>query len=104
MLRKLALSVIACASIYAAEVDIYALDVKKEGAILKAESEVLVFSDLYMITANKAIYNEETKVIELFGDVNILRGKNERSHSEYAKIKLDSNEASFEEFFLLIVM
>ncbi|WP_348518994.1 LPS-assembly protein LptD [Campylobacter sp. CCS1377] len=99
MLRKLALSVIACASIYAAEVDIYALDVKKEGAILKAESEVLVFSDLYMITANKAIYNEETKVIELFGDVNILRGKNERSHSEYAKIKLDSNEASFEEFF-----
>lgn len=84
---------------YCAQVDIYALDVQKKGDIIEANSDVLVFSDLYFISANKAIYNEKTSEIELFGDVNILKGANERSSSSYAKIKLNSNEASFEDFF-----
>lgn len=31
--------------------------------------------------------------------MNILRGQNERSHSNYAKINLNSNEANFNNFF-----
>ncbi|MCX2682519.1 LPS-assembly protein LptD [Campylobacter sp. MIT 21-1685] len=83
----------------ATEVDIYALDVKKEGDFVTANDDVVIFSDFYFITANKAIYNEQTGEIELFGDVNILRGQNERAHSSYAKLKLDGNEGNFENFF-----
>ncbi|TKX31803.1 LPS-assembly protein LptD [Campylobacter estrildidarum] len=83
----------------ATQVDIYALDAKKEGDILTANNDVIVFSDFYFITANRAIYNQKSGDIELFGDVNILRGQNERSHSNYAKINLNSNEAYFNNFF-----
>ncbi|NES53934.1 LPS-assembly protein LptD, partial [Escherichia coli] len=72
---------------------------KKEGDILTANNDVIIFSDFYFITANKAIYNEKTGDVELFGDVNILRGQNERSHSDYAKINLNSNQADFSNFF-----
>ncbi|MED7858401.1 hypothetical protein VWO27_10000, partial [Campylobacter coli] len=42
----------------ATQVDIYALDAKKQGDILTANDDVIIFSDFYFITANKAIYNE----------------------------------------------
>ncbi|KAA8604280.1 MULTISPECIES: LPS-assembly protein LptD [unclassified Campylobacter] len=83
----------------AAQVDIYALSAVKEGELLIVQDDVVIFSDFYFITAKKAIYNEKTSEVELFGDVNILRGQNERSHSKYAKLKLDTNEANFEDFF-----
>ncbi len=96
-LSSLLLAGLSCLN--AAQVDIYALNVEKKGEILEATQDVIIFSDFYFITANKAIYNEKLNEVELFGDVNILRGANERSHSNYAKIKLDSNEANFENFF-----
>ena len=99
MWRKISLMLSTTLALNATQVDIYALDVKKEGAILTAVDDVVVFSDFYFITANKAIYNENTEEIELFGDVNILRGKSERSHSNYAKINLNTNQANFENFF-----
>ncbi|MBZ7940588.1 MULTISPECIES: LPS-assembly protein LptD [Campylobacter] len=99
MWRKFLFLCFAKIALNAAQVDIYALDAKKEGDILTAKNDVVIFSDFYFITANKAIYNEKSGDIELFGDVNILRGQNERSHSNYAKINLNSNEAYFNNFF-----
>ncbi len=99
MWRKISLVLSTSLFLSATEVDIYALDVKKEGAILTAIDDVVIFSELYFITANKAIYDENTGEVELFGDVNILRGQNERSHSNYAKINLNADKASFENFF-----
>lgn len=99
MWRKILLLSAGLTLLDAAQVDIYALDAKKQGDILTANEDVVIFSDFYFITANKAIYNEKTGDLELFGDVNILRGQNERSHSNYAKINLNSNEANFNNFF-----
>lgn len=99
MWRKISLMLGTSLSLSASQVDIYALDVKKEGHTLTATKDVVIFSDLYFITANKAIYDETTAEVELFGDVNILRGQNERSHSNYAKINLNTNNANFENFF-----
>lgn len=99
MWRKFSLLLGTSIALNAAQVDIYALDAKKEGDILTANNDVVIFSDFYFITANKAIYNEKTEDVELFGDVNILRGQNERSHSDYAKINLNSNQANFSNFF-----
>lgn len=66
---------------------------------MQSESEVLLFSNDYFISANKAIYNDKSKDIELFGDVNVLRGDNEKISSCYARVNLDSNEADFQNFF-----
>ncbi|TKX32806.1 LPS-assembly protein LptD [Campylobacter aviculae] len=99
MWRKLFLLLCINVFLNATQVDIYALNAKKEGDILTANNDVVIFSDFYFITADKAIYNEKSGDIELFGDVNILRGQNERSHSNYAKINLNLNEASFNNFF-----
>ena len=83
----------------ASEVNFYASKVEKKGDIVEADSDVLIFSELYYISANKAIYNETSKDVELFGDINILRGKNERFNSCYAKVNLVSDEAEFKNFF-----
>ena len=83
----------------AEEVDIYANDINKESNFIKANSDVLVFSNSYFISANQAIYNENSKDLELFGDVNILRNEKDRSNSCYAKLNLHTNEAYFKNFF-----
>lgn len=83
----------------AGEVDFYASKVHKNGNIVEAESNVLIFSQLYFISANKAVYNETSKEVELFGDINILRGETERFNSCYAKVNLASDEAQFKNFF-----
>lgn len=83
----------------AQEVDIYATKVEKEESLIKADNDVLVFSNSYFISANKATYDENTRDLELFGDVNILRGEKDRSNSCYAKLNLDTNKAEFKNFF-----
>ena len=99
MWRKISLFFGSFLALNSAQVDIYALDAKKQGDTLTANGDVVIFSELYFITAQKAIYNEKTSEIELFGDVNILRGQNEKLHSNYAKINLNSNQADFTNFF-----
>ncbi|TQR43060.1 LPS-assembly protein LptD [Campylobacter sp. MIT 12-8780] len=88
-----------CFFLEAAQVDFYAKSVQKEGELIKANDEVLIFSDLYFIKADKAIYNETSKEVELFGDISVLRGEEERSTACYAKLNLENNEANFENFF-----
>lgn len=83
----------------ASEVNLYANTMQKNGDIVRADEDVLVYSDMYFIRADKALYNETTGEIELFGNVNILKGQDERSSSDYAKINLNSNKAYFQDFF-----
>ncbi|WP_375154879.1 LPS-assembly protein LptD [Campylobacter peloridis] len=99
MLRKILLSLVCVSSIYASKVDIYALDVVKKQDIIEAKNNVVVVSDFYLITASEAKYNETTKDLELFGDVNILRGQKERTHSTYTKINLKDNSTAFKNLF-----
>lgn len=98
-MRKIFLSLACIANLYAAKVDIYALDVEKNKNIIEAKNNVVVVSDLYLITANEAKFDENTKDLELFGDVNILRGQKERTHSSYTKINLQDNTTSFKNLF-----
>ncbi|TDJ80743.1 LPS-assembly protein LptD [Campylobacter volucris] len=98
-MRKIFLSFACIVNLYASKVDIYALDVVKNRDIIEAKSNVVVVSDLYLITANEAKFNEKTKDLELFGDVNILRGQKERTHSSYTKINLQDNTTTFKNLF-----
>lgn len=98
-MRKIFLSFACIVNLYASKVDIYALDVVKNHDIIEAKNNVVVVSDLYLITANEAKFNERTKDLELFGDVNILRGQKERTHSSYTKINLQDNTTTFKNLF-----
>lgn len=81
------------------EVDFYSDQIQKQKDNIYSNSPILVFSNDYLIKANAADYNETTKDIELKGDVNILRGDKESLQACYAKVNLQSNEASFKDFF-----
>ena len=76
-------------------------DVKQENGIVTATKNVVVYSQTYLVTADKAVYDQNASVIELFGNVNMMKGAGEASRSNYAKINLKSDESSFEALFMM---
>lgn len=85
--------------IYAQQVDFYSKDVRKNGDLIETNSSILLFSDEYFIRANRGTFNQQSKDLELFDDISILRNENERFNACYAKVNLQTNEARFEDFF-----
>ena len=76
-------------------------DVKQENGIVTATKNVVVYSQTYLVTADKAVYDQNASIIELFGNVNMMKGAGEASRSNYAKINLKSDESSFEALFMM---
>ena len=58
--------------------------IDQNGTIITATGDILVFSPTYYITANKIIYDKNTSIMELFGNVNISKNNTNISLSEYA--------------------
>lgn len=81
------------------DVELLAKNVIKNGELIEANGDVLVFSDEYLISANKAIYNEKNGDLELFGDVSVLRGVKESLRAEYAKMNLRQDTGEFKPLF-----
>jgi len=63
---------------------IIANKVDQNGTIITANGDILVFSPNYFITAQKAIYDQNSSTLELFGNVNISKDKQNISLSNYA--------------------
>ncbi len=81
------------------DVQLIADSASKNGDIINAVGNILVSSDDYVMSANKASYNDKTKELELFGNVNIIRGANESIKSEYIKLDFKEKIGTFEPFF-----
>lgn len=81
------------------DVELLANSIDKNGKLIIAKGDVLVYSQLYLMTADKALYNDTTEELELFGNVNIIRGISESVKSDYAKLNLKNNIGSFKPFF-----
>lgn len=97
---RILIFIFVCANLaWGAEVNIYSHDIKKNKDLIIAKSGVIVISPLYYISANKALFHENTKQLELFGNVNIIRGENERSVSQYSSLDLRDDSAKFNDFF-----
>lgn len=101
MLRVLVFLALFCSLIYAKiqNVELLANDVKKNGNVVVAKGDVLVYSQEYLITANKALYNNKTEILELFGNVNVISEVNEALKSDYVKLDLKSQKGNFKPFF-----
>ncbi|MBE0494945.1 MAG: LPS-assembly protein LptD [Campylobacterales bacterium] len=80
-------------------VELLANTVTKNGEWVEAVGEVLVYSERYLLSADRALYNELTGELELFDNVSVLRGVYESSQSEYAKINLKTDEGDYRPFF-----
>lgn len=101
MRKFLYLLIFICNALFAGmqDVELLANSVEKKSNIIEAKGDVIVYSQKYFISANRALYDEKSGFLELFGDVNIVREKNEAVKSKYAKINLNSDDGEFNPFF-----
>ena len=82
-------------------VEFVAKEVHKEGSIVIATGDVLVYSPSYLISAKRAKYDEKNEIVELFENVSILRNNEEATNSNYAKINLKTNEITTDNAFAM---
>lgn len=102
-IRLLAFAGLLCSELFGniENVEFLASDVQKNGDIITAKGNVLLYSQNYLASADSAKYDQKSNIIELFGNVSLMRGQYETSRSEYAKIDLATNEMSFTNSFVM---
>lgn len=103
MLRKILLLLIFVGFLYAKvqNVELLADEASRDGDILKASGNVVMYSQEYLITADEATYDQKNEVVEFFGNVNALRGLNETSKTNYLKLDLKNEENFATENFIM---
>lgn len=80
-------------------VELIANSIEKDNTIINANGDVLLYSEKYLITADRAIYDMDSGDLELFGNINILYGSEEASRSEYAFLNIKEDIGGFYPFF-----
>ncbi len=75
--------------------------VSRDGDLVYAKGGVTMYSQEYLVTADMATYNEKDKVAEFFGNVNIIRGQNEISRTNYLKLDLKNDQNFATENFMM---
>lgn len=83
------------------DVELLANSVNRVGEVVEAKGNVVVYSQDYFITADRAIYDEKNEVIELFGNVNSMRGSNETARAEYVRLDLKNKKENATANFMM---
>lgn len=73
----------------------------KEGDIVKASGNVIMYSQEHLVTADEATYDQTNEIAEFFGNVNVLRGQNETSNTNYLKLDIKNDENFATENFMM---
>ena len=81
--------------------ELLADDVKRDNGVVTADKNVLVYSQDYLMSADRAVYDQQKEILELFGNVNLIRNKDEISRCSYAKIDLNSKDSNYETLFMM---
>lgn len=80
-------------------VEVLAKNVTKNGDIVHAKDEVVLYSQQYVITADEAFYNTINGDLELLGNITILDGIEFSSLSGKAEMNLNDNTGRMVPFF-----
>ncbi len=83
------------------KVEIYASSIETKDNIVKAYDEVVVIYKDYFLSAKEAIYDKNSGVLELFGNIRANQGRNYKLLGEYAKLDISKKERMFKPFFML---
>ena len=81
------------------KVEILAKTLDKNGTIVHAKDEVVLYSDKYIITSDEAYYDYNTSDLELIGNITIMEGINFSTRSGYAKINMNSDSGNLMPMF-----
>lgn len=82
-------------------VELLANDVNKTGNLVEAKGDVVVYSQDYFLTSDKAIYDKDSEVLQLFGNVNSMRSDNKISRANYVKIDMKNKSQKATANFLM---
>jgi len=85
----------------ASKVEIYTTSMDSKDSRVKAYNGVTVVYKDYFLTADKAIYDREGGILELFGNVRATHGKDYKVLGKYAKLDIAKKEKMFKPFFML---
>jgi LPS-assembly protein len=83
------------------KVEIYATSMDSKANIVKAYNGVTVVYKDYFLTADKAVYDRNNGILELFDNVRATKGKNYKLLGKYARLNISKKERSFKPFFML---
>ena len=81
------------------DVEVLAKNVSKNGDIIHAKGDVVLYSQKYLITADRVEYNQKTGDLNLFGDITVLEGIEYSSKSGRVALNLNSDIGSFDPLF-----
>ena len=81
------------------DVEVLAENVTKEGTLVHAVGNVVLYSPKYLITADEAYYDQESSDLELFGNITMLEGVNYASRSGHTKINLNTDKGVSDPLF-----
>lgn len=81
------------------DVEVLAQSVTKEGNVIHALGNVVLYSPKYLITADEAFYNHETGDLDLHGNVTMQEGVSYASRSGHTKINLNTDQGKASPLF-----
>ncbi len=103
-MRKLLLLLLSVLSLFGAatqkSVQIMAATVERKGSVITASGDVVVYYGDKILQADRARYESNSSILELFGDVEMMEGLKMASFSEYVKLDLKSDRDAFTDIFI----
>jgi LPS-assembly protein len=81
------------------DVEVLAQSVTKNGTLVHAVSDVVLYSPKYLITADEAYYDYESGDLELFGNITVLEGVSYASRSGHTKLNLNTDKGVSDPLF-----
>lgn len=84
------------------DVEVLAKSVERDGDIVHAKDEVVLYSEQYVITADEAFYNVQNGDLELLGNITILDGIEFSSRTGKADLNLRDKAGRMVPFFTYV--
>jgi len=81
------------------DVEVLANNVSKEGTLIHAKGNVVLYSPKYLITADEAYYDQANGDLELFGNVTMLEGVSYATRSGHTKLNLNTDKGVSDPLF-----
>lgn len=81
------------------DVEVLAQSVTKNGTLVHAISDVVLYSPKYLITADEAYYDYESGDLELFGNITMLEGVSYATRSGHTKLNLNTDKGVSDPLF-----
>jgi LPS-assembly protein len=81
------------------KVEILAKTLDKNGTIVHAKDDVVLYSNKYIITSDEAYYDYNTSDLELIGNITIMEGTTFSTRSGHAKLNMNNDNGNLTPMF-----